>query len=178
MCPQVNSNPKSKRPISSVEHEARPKAASRGWSSYECPKTLGTANAFPGNSDRVKPTGIASANSCGGNSNLFAVTGNANQFDRSRGGTGDPRRLRLFGASHERNTAIRGFASRSDSRRPSVGLAPEKPRLYWGLGDTFPRWASGSPIEFDPAKPLMVVRQIRQAASTFFEPFSRAPSVR
>ena len=47
-------------------------------------------------------------------------------------GADDPRRLGLFGASHERNTGIRRFASRSDSRRrPSVVLALEKPRLYW-----------------------------------------------
>ena len=34
---------------------------------------------------------------------------------------------------YERNTRIRRFASRSDSRRrQSLGLVPEKPRLYWG----------------------------------------------
>jgi hypothetical protein len=43
-------------------------------SSYERPRTPGTANALPGNFDRVKPPGIASANSCGGDSNLFPVT--------------------------------------------------------------------------------------------------------
>jgi hypothetical protein len=82
----------------------------------------------------LNPQGTGSANSCGRNSNLFALAGNANQFNRSRGGAGDPR----FDASHERNAGIRRFASRSYSRRrQSLGLDQTDDRTYLEFDETF-----------------------------------------
>ena len=64
-------------------------------------------------------------------------------------------RLGVFGASHERNTGICRFASRSDSRRRQrLGLDPDKLLPY---GDAHPV----SRLAVDRPTPLMVVSSDR-----------------